>query len=270
MRSVVDGYATEFEVTGTGRPVLLLHGFPDSGNLWRHQVPVLSVGGYQLIVPDLRGYGHSAKPADVESYGLLHLASDVIGILDSLGIERAHVVGHDWGAALSWLLAALQPERVDHLVALSVGHPAAFAQAGLPQREKSWYMLLFQFPDVAEQWLSDDDWANFRAWSQHPDADAAIAELEANDSLTPALNWYRANVPPTSLIGPRLALPPVQAPAMGVWSDGDRFLTEAQMTGSQEHVQGSWRYERLEGPGHWMQLEARDAVSRLLTDFLPA
>jgi pimeloyl-ACP methyl ester carboxylesterase len=270
MRSVVGDWATEFEVTGAGRPVVLLHGFPDSGNLWRHQVPALAVAGYQLIVPDLRGYGHSSKPADVDAYGLLHLAGDVIGILDLLGIERAHIVGHDWGAALSWLLATLQPDRVDHLVALSVGHPAAFAEAGLPQREKSWYMLLFQFEGVAETWLSNDDWANFRAWSQHPDADAAIAELEAGDSLTPALNWYRANVPPASMIGPRLVLPPVQAPTMGVWSDGDRFLTEAQMTGSQEHVQGSWRYERLTGPGHWMQLEAPDVVSRLLIDFLPA
>jgi pimeloyl-ACP methyl ester carboxylesterase len=270
MESVVGGYATEFEVTGAGQPVLLLHGFPDSGNLWRHQVPVLAVAGYQLIVPDLRGYGHSAKPADVDAYGLLHLAGDVIGILDQLGIDRAHVVGHDWGAALSWLLAAFQPDRVDHLVALSVGHPAAFAAAGLSQREKSWYMLLFQFPGVAERWLSDDDWANFRAWSQHPDADAAIAELEVGESLTPALNWYRANVPPESLLGPRLELPPVQAPTMGIWSDGDRFLTEAQMTGSQEYVQGSWRYERLEGPGHWLQLEAPVVVSELLTDFLPA
>ncbi len=270
MQSVVNGYATEFEVTGAGRPVVLLHGFPDSGNLWRHQVPMLAVAGYQLIVPDLRGYGHSAKPADVESYGLLHLAGDVIGVLDHLGIDRAHVVGHDWGAALSWVLATLQPDRVDHLVALSVGHPTAFADAGLSQREKSWYLLLFQFPGIAEQWLSDNDWANFRAWSQHPDADAAIAELAAGDSLTPALNWYRANVPPESLIGPRLALPPVQAPTMGVWSDGDRFLTEAQMTGSAEHVQGSWRYERLTGPGHWMQLEAPEVVSELLTDFLPA
>jgi pimeloyl-ACP methyl ester carboxylesterase len=270
MESVVGGYATEFEVTGAGQPVLLLHGFPDSGNLWRHQVPVLAVAGYQLIVPDLRGYGHSAKPADVDAYGLFHLAGDVIGILDQLGIDRAHVVGHDWGAALSWLLAAFQPDRVDHLVALSVGHPAAFAAAGLSQREKSWYMLLFQFPGVAERWLSDDDWANFRAWSQHPDADAAIAELEVGESLTPALNWYRANVPPESLLGPRLELPPVQAPTMGIWSDGDRFLTEAQMTGSQEYVQGSWRYERLEGPGHWLQLEAPAVVSELLTDFLPA
>src|SRR5580693_323592 len=137
MESVVGGYATEFEVTGTGRPVLLLHGFPDSGNLWRHQVPVLSVGGFQLIVPDLRGYGHSAKPADVESYGLLQIARDVIGVLDQLGVDRAHVVGHDWGAALSWLLAVLQPDRVDHLAVLSVGHPAGFASAGLRQREMS-------------------------------------------------------------------------------------------------------------------------------------
>jgi pimeloyl-ACP methyl ester carboxylesterase len=270
MRSEVDGCVTEFEVVGAGRPVVLLHGFPDSGNLWRHQVPVLAVAGYQLIVPDLRGYGHSDKPADVESYGLLQLAGDVIGILDLLGIDRAHVVGHDWGAALAWVLATLKPERVDHLVALSVGHPSAFAAAGLPQREKSWYMLLFQFQGIAEKWLSDDDWANFRAWSHHPDAAAAIAELEAGDSLTPALNWYRANVPPESLIGPRLELPPVQARAMGVWSDGDPFLTEAQMTGSQQYVQGSWRYERLSGPGHWMQLEAPEVVSALLTDFLPA
>jgi pimeloyl-ACP methyl ester carboxylesterase len=269
MRSVVGGYATEFEVTGAGKPVMLLHGFPDSGNLWRHQVPVLSVAGYQLIVPDLRGYGHSAKPADVDAYSLLQLAGDVLGILDLLGIDRAHVVGHDWGAALSWLLAAFQPDRVDHLVTLSVGHPASFAEAGLSQREKSWYMLLFQFQGVAEKWLSDNDWANFRAWSQHPDADAAIAELEASDSLTPALNWYRANVPPESLIAPRLALPPVQAPTMGIWGDGDRFLTEAQMTGSREYVQGSWRYERLTGRGHWLQLEAPELVSGLLTDFLP-
>lgn len=270
MRSELDGCATEFEVTGAGRPVVLLHGFPDSGNLWRHQVPALSVAGYQLIVPDLRGYGHSAKPADVESYGLLTIAGDVIAILDQLGVERAHVVGHDWGAALSWVLAILQPDRVDHLVAMSVGHPSAFTSAGLRQRELSWYMLLFQFQGIAEKWLSDDDWANFRAWSRHPDADAAIAELEANDSLTPALNWYRANVPAESLIAPPLVFPPVQPPTMGVWSDGDRFLSEEQMTASEHFVHGSWRYERLTGPGHWMQLEAPDVVSRLLIDFLPA
>jgi pimeloyl-ACP methyl ester carboxylesterase len=168
------------------------------------------------------------------------------------------------------VLAAVAPERVDHLVALSVGHPTTFRAGGFEQFEKSWYMLLFQFVGVAEQWLSDDDWHNFRRWLHHPDADTVIAQLNANGSLTPALNYYRANVPPESLVQPPLELPAVQAPTMGVWSSGDFALTEAQMLGSAEHVTGTWRYERIEGPGHWMQLEAPDAVNELLLDFLPA
>jgi pimeloyl-ACP methyl ester carboxylesterase len=131
-------------------------------------------------------------------------------------------------------------------------------------------MLLFQFKEIAEQWLSADDWANFRAWARHPDADAAIAELEANGSLTPGLNYYRANIPPEVFVQPGLEFPPIQAPTMGVWSSGDIALTEGQMTSSTRNVSGGWRYERLDGPGHWMQLEAPDEVNRLLVDFLSA
>jgi len=235
--------------------------------LWRNQVPALADAGFRVIVPDLRGYGASDKPAEVDAYAIPFLAGDVLGVLDHLGIERAHVVGHDWGAALAWAIASLVPDRVDHLVALSVGHPAAFVAAGFEQREKSWYMLLFQFEGVAERWLSNDDWANFRAWGAHPDVDGVIADLERNGSLTPGLAWYRANIPPESWVGPGIELPPVQAPTMGIWSSGDIALTEAQMTGSADHVTGPWRYERVEGPGHWMQLEQPDLVNKLLLDF---
>jgi pimeloyl-ACP methyl ester carboxylesterase len=131
-------------------------------------------------------------------------------------------------------------------------------------------MLLFQFPDVAEQWLSAHDWANFRAWIRHPDADATIAELQTNLSLTPGLNYYRANIRPEILLRSGLELPPIQAPTMGVWSSGDPVLTEGQMLRSAANVAGPWRYERLDGPGHWVQLEAPDEVSRLLIDFLSA
>jgi pimeloyl-ACP methyl ester carboxylesterase len=262
------GTGIEYEVTGEGRPVILLHGFPDSGRLWRHQVPALAEAGFQVIVPDLRGYGQSGKPADVEAYSLLLLAGDVQAVLGDLEITRAHVVGHDWGAALGWVLAAFAPGSVDHLAVLSVGHPATFRRT-MQQREKSWYMLLFQFPGVAERWLSDDGWANFRAWARHPDADQVIAELEANGSLTPALNWYRANLPPESWVEPPLQFPPVEAPVMGIWSSGDGALTEVQMTDSARSVAGPWRYERLDGPGHWMQLEAPAEVNTLLLDFLP-
>ena len=265
----VDGVRIEYQVTGQGRPVVLLHGFPDSSRLWRHQVPALADAGFQVIVPDLRGYGHSGKPQAIEDYSLPLLAADVHAILVQQEITRAHVVGHDWGAALAWILGSLAPDNVDHLVTLSVGNPVTFRRT-IEQREKSWYMLLFQFPGIAERWLTDDDWANFRAWGRHPDADQVIADLEASDSLTPGLNWYRANVPPASWVGPPLQLPPVQAPTMGVWSSGDFALTEVQMTDSAANVAGPWRYERLDGPGHWMQLDAPDQLNALLLDFLPS
>ena len=250
--------------------VLLLHGWPDSHRLWRHQVPGLTAAGFQAVAPDLRGFGASDRPEEVGAYGLAHTVGDVVGILDHLGIERAHVVGHDWGAAVAWALAALAPHRVDHLVALSVGHPAAFRAAGLPQREKSWYMLLFQFEGVAERWLSDHDYANFRSWTRHPDAAAAIADLSRPGALTASLNWYRANLPPTALVEPALELPPVSRPTMGVWSKDDMALVEENVTGSAAHVTADWRYERIDGAGHWIPLEAPDELTALLLDFLPA
>ncbi|HEX2564031.1 MAG TPA: alpha/beta hydrolase [Acidimicrobiales bacterium] len=275
MRIVVNDIELEVQVAEpaghTEAPaVLLLHGWPDSHRLWRHQVPALTAAGFRAVVPDLRGFGASDRPGDVDAYALPHILGDVIGVLDHLGVGRAHVVGHDWGAAVAWTVAALFPDRVDHLVALSVGHPSAFGAAGLAQREKSWYMLLFLFEGVAERWLSDDDYANFRAWSRHPDADAVISELSRPGALTASLNWYRANLPPAALVEPALEVPPVARPTMGIWSKDDMALIEANVTGSAAHVTAEWRYERIDGAGHWIPLEAHDALTALLLDFLPA
>ena len=164
--------------------------------------------GFRTIAPDQRGMGESYAPADVEDYHLPTLVGDVVGIMDALGVERAHVVGHDWGGAVAWALAAFVPDRVDRLVALSTGHPTAFRGAGLEQRQKSWYMLLFQFVGIAEEWISADDFRNFREWANHPDADAVIADLRRPGALTAGLNWYRANVAPASLLAPPPRLPP--------------------------------------------------------------
>jgi pimeloyl-ACP methyl ester carboxylesterase len=264
----VDGVSIEYQVTGRGRPVVLLHGFPDSGRLWRHQVPALAAAGFQVIVPDLRGYGRSGQPDAVEAYSIALLAGDVQAVLAAEQVSRAHVVGHDWGAALGWVLATFAPDQVDHLAVLAVGHPATFLRT-LEQRQMSWYMLLFLFPGVAERWLSEDNWANFRSWARHPDADQVIADLEGTGSLIPGLNWYRANMRPEAWAGPPPRLPPVQAPAMGIWSTGDMALSEVQMTDSARSTAGPFRYERLDGPGHWMQLDAPDQVNELLIDFLP-
>jgi pimeloyl-ACP methyl ester carboxylesterase len=265
MRIEVDGVGLEVASAGSGPAVLLLHGFPDTHQLWRHQVPALTAAGFRTIAPDLRGFGASDRPG---AYDVRSHVGDLLGLLDQLDIEAAHVVGHDWGAAIGWALASLVPDRVRSLAALSVGHPAAFARGGLRQREKSWYMLLFQFEGVAEQWLSADDFANLRSWSGHPDLDSVAARLAAPGALSAALGIYRASLPPSTLVSPPPALPPVTAPTLGVWSSGDRFLLEGPMVESGSYVAGPWRYARVEDAGHWMQLDQPSAVNQLLLDFL--
>jgi pimeloyl-ACP methyl ester carboxylesterase len=126
-------------------------------------------------------------------------------VLDHLDVERAQIVGHDWGAAIAWAMAGLMSDRVEKLVALSVGHPGAFRTAGFEQLKKSWYMLLFQFPGIAERWLRYKDWAAFRTWARHPDADAVIADREANNEGQ-VFEEYQGTVRRTVGGGPSLFL----------------------------------------------------------------
>jgi pimeloyl-ACP methyl ester carboxylesterase len=254
---------------GTGTPVLLLHGFPDSASLWRNQIPALVDAGFRTIAPDLRGFGESGRPPEKEAYQILHVLSDLAGVLDALGIERAHVVGHDWGAAVAWSLASFMPDRVDQLVAMSVGHMAAFASAPIEQREMSWYMLLFQFEQVAEEKLRRNEWEFFREWTRnHPECDKWIRDLERPGALKASLDWYRANTTPESLFAEPPAFPKVGADTLGLWSTGDAYLMEEQMLESGAFVSGSWRYERLDGASHWMQLDQPEIVNRHLLAFL--
>jgi pimeloyl-ACP methyl ester carboxylesterase len=129
-------------------------------------------------------------------------------------------------------------------------------------------MLLFQFTGIAEQWLSQDDFRNFREWARHPDHDSVVGRLREPGALTASLGLYRAILPPESLLAPPADLPPIRAATMGLWSAGDVAVTEEAMTGSAAFVSGPWRYERVEGAGHWLQLDAPAQVNRLLPDFL--
>ena len=135
----VNGVSLYVEEHGAGVPVLLMHGWPDSARLWRNQVPFLVSNGFRVITPDMRGFGRSGRPQEAAAYRLQNVVADVTGLLDALGIEAAHVVGHDWGAAVAWLTATLAPDRVRRLVAISVPHP--LAPVTLRQHEMAWYQL---------------------------------------------------------------------------------------------------------------------------------
>jgi pimeloyl-ACP methyl ester carboxylesterase len=268
MRIVGDG-GVELEVfidgPDDGEPVLLMHGWPDSHRLWRHQVQALTAAGYRTIAPDLRGFGASDKPLEVAAYKLLHSALDMVAVLDALNVERTTVVCHDWGAVAGWGLTAFFPDRVTRLAALSVGHPQAFYDAGFAQRMRSLYMLLFNLEEIAEEWFgryAEDMLAG------HPDRDAVIEELKGPGALTASFGWYRANAQPSTILKRPPDFPPIGCPVMGVWGVGDTALTEVQMTGSANYVDGPWRYERLDNAAHWMQLDAPEDLNRLLLDFL--
>jgi pimeloyl-ACP methyl ester carboxylesterase len=264
-----DGVQLAVNETGEGQGVLLVHGFPDSSHLWRHQVAPLVDAGLRVVAPDLRGFGDSDKPEAVEDYGLMRSVADMLAVLDALGIERAHVVGHDFGAVVAWLLAATAPDRVERLVAMSVGHPATRRRRTIQQREKAWYQLLFQFTGVAENLLSRDDWKLFREVLRGGgDIDRYVADLARPGALTAGLNWYRANLAPHLELQDRPPFPSVAAPTLGLWSTGDVFLIEDGMRHSAEFVSGPWRYERIENASHWMQLDAPDRLNELLVTFL--
>jgi pimeloyl-ACP methyl ester carboxylesterase len=254
---------------GEGPAVLLLHGFPDSSQGWRYQVPALRAAGFHVIAPDLRGFGDSDKPEGVSEYALSRSIGDMLALLDALDVERAHVVGHDWGAGLAWTLAAFAPARVDRLAVLSVGHPNAYREPSLEQRQKGWYQLLFQFEGVAEALLSQNDWKLFRELLTGAlDRDRFLEDLAQPGALTAGLGWYRANSDPRHELEPRQEFPSVAAPTLALWSSGDAYLTEEPVLESAQYVTGPWRYERIDGAGHWLQVDAPEAVNRLLLDFL--
>lgn len=253
---------------GAGTPVVLLHGFPDTSHLWRHLVPALVGAGYRAIAPDLRGRGKSERPERVEDYKLTNSVADVAAIMDALGVERAHVVAHDWGAAVAWLFASLMPQRVDRLVAVSVPHPSTRGRPSLEELQKGWYRLLFLFPNV-EATLQQDDWYLMRTLIQGGgDVEQYVADLSVPGALTAALNWYRANVAPERLNAPPVQLPPIAASTMGVFSTGDLYLTEDAMQRSAAFVKGPWRYERIEGISHWIPADAPEQFNSLVLDFL--
>jgi pimeloyl-ACP methyl ester carboxylesterase len=254
-------------VWGDGPTVLLLHGWPDTSALWDDVVPELVRAGYRVATPDLRGCGDSDKPDEVDLYQMHHLIGDVAALVEALEVERVSLVGHDWGANLAWATAAFRPDLVERLVAISVGHPAAFCSGGLEQQLKSWYMLLFHFDGLGEAFLRQNNYEAMHRWVHHPRVEEVINELERDGQMRTHLMWYRANVRPDVFLTPPPILPAISAPTLGVWSSGDFALTERQMTDSHAYCEGEFRYRRLDAFGHWIPLEAPLELSAELIDF---
>ena len=265
-RYTVNGIEMHVVIAGSGPDVLLLHGFPDSHELWRHQIPALVAAGFRVIAPDLRGFGLTEIPKDgVAAYRAEDLVADVVSLLDVLGVAKVRLVAHDWGAAIGWLVAIRHPERIDRYVAISVGHPTAYARGGFKQKLMGWYILMFQLRGFAEWLFSSNDFALFERLSGSPqELPNWRADLVRPGRLTAAMSYYRANI---ALILP-FERGDVTIPVMGIWSSEDVALVERQMVNSAQFCKAGWRYERIDGVGHWLPLEAPDRLNPLLLEYL--
>jgi len=263
-----------FDVTDVGpseaEAIVLLHGYPQSSASWRSVFPGLTAAGYRALAPDQRGYSPGARPVGRRAYVMSELVADVLALADQAGIDRFHVVGHDWGGAVAWALGTDHPDRLRTLTVLSTPHTGAFLRSTVTSSQalRSWYMGLFQIPRVPE-WLSlvgDGRVALSsmrRSGLSEERAHEYLARMREPGAITGALNWYRAI--PFEAAAIREAQP-VTVPTLYVWSTKDVALGRkaAELTG--HYVSGPYRLEILEGVSHWIPEEAPDAVVRLVLD----
>ena len=254
-----------------GTPVVLLHGFPQTSRSWTSVARLLVEHGFRVVAPDQRGYSPGARPVGVDHYGMPALAGDVLGLLDEFGIDRVHLVGHDWGAAVAWYLAAHHPDRISTLTALSIPHLAAYGWAlreDDDQRERASYIRVFREEGKAENLLLADDARRLRAMfapSVGRDAvDHYVATLAAPGALTATLNWYRAMTRDLD------ATPVVRVPTTYIWSTGDTAIARAGAERCGEFVDADYEFVVLPDVSHWIPEEAprevADAVRRRGTE----
>jgi pimeloyl-ACP methyl ester carboxylesterase len=249
-----------------GEPVVLLHGFPQDATAWDLVAPALHQHGLRTLAPDQRGYSPMARPRGRAYYRLRETTADVLALLDAAGLERAHVVGHDWGGIAAWALGAWHPERVRTLTVLSVPHPAAMAKAMVTsdQALRSYYMGLFQVPLLPERLLLAGKGAALRRMLSHgglPDdaVDHYVARMREPGALSAALGWYRAL--PWSGRDP---VGKVRVPTMHVWSTGDAFLGRRAIEATAQYVDAPYRLEVLDDVTHWIPELAPERVAELV------
>ena len=274
-----NGIAMNVMVAGdpNGKPVILLHGFPEFWYGWRKQIQPLVDAGFYVWIPDQRGYNLTDKPPELSDYRVDELVLDIVGLLRATGHDKVNIVGHDWGAIVSWWLALRYPEYIEKLIIMNVPHPEIYGKfiRGLDVRQiaKSMYAVFFQLPAIPEGLyrftqarttmnflkfnakkgsFTEDDFEHYKgAWSQ-------------KGALKAMLNWYRAYV--------RHAPPPpddwtITPPTLMIWGKKDLFLSYRMAQPSIEWCKDG-RLVLFEDATHWVQHDKADEVNKLLVEFL--
>ncbi len=259
-----------------GRPVVLLHGFPQTSACWERQLSALGQAGYRAVAYDQRGYSPGARPDGIDEYTNAEFVADLLAIADELGFERFDLVGHDLGGAIAWTAAGTHPERLRSLTAVSTAHPAAFKAAyssagdGGDQHKKSGYIRSFKEAPRGEPeaGLLADDGAGLRAaWAGLPahHVEEYLRVLSEPGALASCIDWYRASRGSVSA-----ATPATPVPTLYVWGATDPSIGRAAAEATAGFATGPYRFVALEGSGHWIPELDGDLFDPLLLSHLAA
>lgn len=257
-------------------PVIALHGWPDSSRGWERVAPLLAER-YRVITPDNRGFGASSKPVGTERYRMGEIIGDVMAVADHAGAERFHLVGHDFGSVVTWVIGMRAPQRVRRAVNLAAPHPQVMHRAAGDPRQlaRSSYAFLMNIGESGERLLASQDFGMLQrfAFGRNeaigPEERAAYkAEWSQPGAFTAMAEWYRAHYTP-DLLNPDIEfdLPPVRVPTRYVHGARDFAFVEEMATGSGDYVEADYD-EHLLDTSHWMLYEAPDEVAGLILDWL--
>ena len=247
--------------------VLLLHGFPETAIMWEHQLHALASAGFRAVAPNQRGYSPGARPLDVAEYHMCKLCEDVLQMADALGASQFHLVGHDWGGAVAWQIAARSPDRVLTLSVLSTPHPAALANAlnapSSDQRQASEYINTILRSDT-QNGTTDLGQLLIGSFKGVPKAhvDEYLALLSRPGAFQAASNWYRANRFLTDMRSEWEAVPAVTVPTLYIWGVDDSAFRKEAAELSHNFVNAYYRFEAIgNNVGHFIAEEAADTTS---------
>ena len=265
-----------------GTAVFLLHGFPEFHYGWKKQIPALVESGFRVIVPDQRRYNLSDKPKGISAYDVDILAKDILGLFDHFGIQKAKLVGHDWGAVVAWTVAINYPERVEKLAILNVPHPDVmtdFVLNNSAQRKKSWYVFFFQIPWFVEWMLGKNNFEYLaqmltRSGRKNTFTEADVVEYKKawsqKGALTGMVNWYRAVMRRglrSAFSRKKSSARRVHVPTMMLWGRRDVALSSEMAQPSIDLCdQGELTF--FEKSTHWVQHDASEEVNQKLIDFM--
>jgi len=246
--------------------IVMIHGFPDFWYSWRDQMAALS-SDYYVVAIDQRGYNLSDKPKGVENYDMRLLVGDVIAVIKHLGREKAIIVGHDWGGAVSWTLATYQPQFVEKLIILNLPHLRGLSRelANNPQQQKnSQYARNFQQPDEHKKWTPE----RLAFWVKDPEAKKKYVEAFSRSDIEAMLNYYKRNYPREPYKEDTSPVVTVKMPVLMIHGLGDPALLPGALNNTWEWLESDLTLVTIPKAGHFVQQDASDMVTRSIKMWL--